>query len=566
MLATHLRQTATVLLESAIRIAPTDSRDWGQAMRGELNHVEDTGAAVMWALGGAGVLAKYTLASLLIPGRRGQGLAPDGWLFTKRVSLRKAALFTGGVCMLAALAFFAAPPFRQAFQVAIRPWYFVFQKASGNFQPDFESLAKRAEVRHDPEGLAFCAVRIQDPQESARIAEEAVGLDPSLLWVYAVVGMRHPELPEIGQWVEKLERRDPQNALFPLLKAQSMVRDEFHYNVYAPPRLERDQAWRSVMTAAFQSPKFDDYLDRVAQLNRRVVPRYNFYDPYEVQSRDQIDLPVYTFDNSERFANSLLHSGVDFEAKGDRKRGRDQYWTVARFGQLMDSQGHTGFEHWAGTTLQSMAYQQLQASSEKGGNQADAALFGYLAAKFDPIKGEHSGFPGDSAFGLDTSRRNAAVVETSGLMILIFTGLVVVATSILVAGSRRDARPAPQRVRTVATMVVLTSGVGLLFSSVTLYLTYRPYWYIFQSAILSGGASHARDLGDFLNATELLPGVPPRLYLLLDSLLYSHSPSFLFYFWAGLTLMGVSGLGLILLRHFLGRARIPALRHSPRVP
>jgi hypothetical protein len=239
---------------------------------------------------------------------------------------------------------------------------------------------------------------------------------------------------------------------------------------------------------------------------------------------------------------------------------------VARFGQLIDSQGRTGFEHWAGTTLQAMAYRQLQASSEKGGNQAEAALFGYLAAKFEPVKGEHAGFPGESAFGPDTSRRNAAVVETSGLMILIFSGLVVVATTILIAGSRRDARPAAQRMRTVATMVVLTGAVGLLFSSATLYLTYRPYWYIFQSAILSGGRSHARDLGDFLIAAQMLPGVPPRLYLLMDSLIYSHSPTFLFYFWAGLTLLGVSGLGLILLRHFLGRARIPALRHSPRVP
>lgn len=566
MLATNFRQAAIVLLESAIRIAPADSRDWGQAMRGELDHVEGTWAAVMWALGGASVLAKYTLASLLISGRRGQGLAPDGWLFTKRVSLRRAALFTGGACVLAALAFFAAPPFRQAFQVSLKPWYIVFQMASENLEPDFEALAKRAEARQDPEGLAFCAVRLQNPRESARLAEEAVRLDPNLLWVYAVVGMRHAELPEIGRWVDKLERWDPQNALLQLITAESIERAHHRPYEWSPPTEDQESAWQSAMLGAFQSPKFDDYLDRVAQLNRRVVPRYGFYDPYEVQSRQQIDLPVYAFENSESFAKSLLGSGADLEANGDRKGGRDQYWAVGRFGQLIDSQGRTRFEHWAGTTLQAMAYRELQASSQKGGNEGEAATFAYLAVKFDPVKGEHSGFPGESAFGPDTSRRNAAVVETSGLMILIFSGLVVVATSILIAGSRRDARPAPQRVRTVATMVVLTSGVGLLFSSVTLYLTYRPYWYIFQSAILNGGTSQTRDLRDFLNATEMLPGVLPRFYLLLDSLLYSHSPSFLFYFWAGLTLLGVSGLGLILLRHFLGRARIPALRHSPRVP
>jgi hypothetical protein len=46
--------------------------------------------------------------------------------------------------------------------------------------------------------------------------------------------------------------------------------------------------------------------------------------------------------------------------------------------------------------------------------------------------------------------------------------------------------------------------------------------------------------------------------MLLDSLLYSGSPSFLFYVWAGVTLLGVIGVALILLRHFLGRPRANA--------
>jgi len=555
MLETHLRQASTVLLESAIRIAPPDTRDWGRAMRGELRYVEGPWAGTMWAIGGASVLAKHALASLFIPGRRGQVGAPDGGLFAKSASLRRAALVTGGACALAALLFFAAPPFRQAFRVALKP----YQMASGNIQPGFESLAKRAETRRDPEGLAFCAVRLQSPRESARLAEEAVRLDPNLLWVYAVVGMRNPGLPETGPWVEKLERWDPQNALFHLIKAESIEQAHFRRGVWSLPTKEQGQAWQSAMVGAFQSPKFDDYLDRVAQLNRRVVPRYGFYDPYEVQSREQIDLPVSAFENSERFAKSLLHSGADLEARGDPKGGRDKYWTVARFGQLIDSRGRTDFEHRAGTTLQAMAYRRLQASCEKGGDEAEAALFGYLAAKFDPAKAEHAGFPGESAFGLDTFRRNAAVVEISGLMMLIFCGLVVVATLILIAGSRRGARPAAQRARPVATLVVLTSAVGMLFSSVTLYLTYRPYWYIFQSAILSGDRSQTRDLRYFLNATPMLPGVPPRVHIvLLNALLYSGSPSFLFYVWTGVTLLSVIGLVLILLRYFLARPRANA--------
>ena len=386
------------------------------------------------------------------------------------------------------------------------------------------------------------------------MAEEAVRLDPNLLWVYAVVAMYDPGLSETGPWVEKLERWDPQNALFYLITAESMERSHFRRGVRSPPPEEQKRAWQSAMAGAFQSPKFDDYLDRVAQLNRRVVPRYGFYDPSEVESRDRVDLPIDAFENSERYAKSLLNKAADLEASGDRKGGRDKYWTVARFGQLLDSQGRTGLEHWMGTTLQAMAYSQLQVSYEKEGNHAEAALFGYLAEKFDPVKGKHADFPGESAFGLKTAERNAAVVEISGLMILLFAGLVVVAASILIAGSRRGAPPVAQRAKPVATMVVLSSAAGLLFSSITLYLTYRPYWYIFQSAILNGDKVPTSDLRFFLSPFRCSPAFHRAAYIvLMNALLYSGSPSFLFYVWTGVTVLGVSGLILIFLRHFLGR-------------
>jgi hypothetical protein len=568
MLESPLRQAATDLLAFAIRLAPPHAREWGQAMREELGYVEGRWAAVMWALGGASVMAKQALISLLFP-RRDQALAPGDELFAKNVSLRKAALVGGAGCILAALLFFAAPPFRQAFRVAMEPWHRMYQVASRSFQPDFKALAKRAEAQHDPEGLAFCAVRLQDPRESARLAEEAVRLDPSLLWVYAIVAARNPGLAVTGAWIEKLERWDPQNALFHLVTAESIERAHFRRGHWTPPTEEQERAWQSAMAAAFQSAKFDDYLDRVAQLNRRVVPRYGFYDPYEVQSREQIDLPTHAFENSERYAKSLLHSGADLEARGDRRGAREKYWTVARFGQLVDSQGRTALGHWMGTTLQAMAYRQLQASSEKEGNPSEAALFAYLAAKFDAVKGEHTGMPGESAFGLKTAERNAAVVEISGLMIVVFSGLVVVATAILIAGSsvRRRTRPVAQRAKPVATMVVLSSAVGLLFSSVTLYLTYRPYWYIFQSAILNGDRVPTNDLRYFLNDFPMFPGVSPRGYIvLLNALVYSGSPSFLFYVWTGVTLLGVIGLAVIVLRHFLGHSRANKLQQNPRVP
>src|ERR1035441_1406018 len=122
MLEMQLRQAATVLPNSAIRIAPADARDWGRAMMGELDYVQGPWAGTWWALGSSSVLAKQALVSLIIPSRAGQDFIPDGGLFARSATLRKAALAIAGACVVAGLLFFAAPPFRQAFAGALKPW------------------------------------------------------------------------------------------------------------------------------------------------------------------------------------------------------------------------------------------------------------------------------------------------------------------------------------------------------------------------------------------------------------------------------------------------------------
>ncbi len=554
MLQTHLRQAATVLLESTIRIAPPDTRDWGRGMLGELSYVEGPWAAAMWAMGGASVLAKSALLSIFIPRRRGQGLVPDGGLFARNIPLRKVTLVACGVFVMGALLFFLAPPFRQGIRISLAAWHNVLSVTASHGQKGLVALAEQAEARHDAEALAFAAARLLDADESARLAEEAVRLDPTLIWIYAVVALRHPELAEIPEWVPKLARWDPQNALFHLITAGSIGIDPIGQasglsTNDARQTLQEDPAWQRAMTAAFASPKLDSYLGRLRELDRRVASRCRFNDPYELLSGEEAGLPTYAFGDPQRFAKFLLQAGQEMEARGDRKGAREKMWAVARFGQVMDSQGQTGYERWAGTTLQAMAYKQLQVLSEKEGNPSEAALFSYLTAKFDPHIGKHTLFLDERVFGRKVSTRNAVVLQISSLLLLVFSGLVAVATAVLVVGSRKGKRPTTQRAKPMATAIALVGAVGFLISSATIYLTYRPYWYIFQSEILNGNRSHAGDLRDFLMATQGLAGTGSYGYGIA---------LFPFYFWMVVTLLSVIGLLLILLRHFLGRPRANA--------
>jgi hypothetical protein len=409
----------------------------------------------------------------------------------------------------------------------------------------------------------FAAARLSDAGESARLAEEAAQLDPDLIWVYAVVAVRHPELAEIREWVAKLERWDPKNALFHLITAEAIDIDHIGKASKLPVmesqnEMDNDPAWRRAMAAAFASPKFDDYLNRLRELDTRVARRYGFSDPYEVLRGEEADLPSYARCDSERFAESNFKSGHELEAKGDRKGAVEKYWGVARFGQTIDSQGHTDSEYDLGSCLQAGAYKQLQKFSEKGGNANEASLFAYLAGRFGESTAQRRSRLGEQwVFGQYVARRNAAVLQISSLMMVLFSGLMVVAAAMLIAGSRRGRRPGVPRSRPLATVVALTSAMGLLLSSATIYLTYRPYWYIFQRAILNGDRSQARDLRHFLAAIRGVPGLKPGSYLPRNLPVY---------FWAGVTLLGVIGLVLILVRHFLGRPRANRLQHHPRVP
>lgn len=555
MFESPLRQAATHLLEAAIRIAPAEVRDWGQAMRGELYQIESGWAAIWWALGGAGVLAKHALAALVMPGRYGKGV-PGSSLFAKNVSLRKVAFIASGVYVLGALLFFAAPPFRQGLRVSLSAWNSLFHVTGPPGQLKLQGLAKRAEARQDAEGLVFVAVRLWDAKESARLVMEAVRLNPGLLWAYAVVAVRHPALPGIAAWIPRLERMNPQNALFPLIVAESIDLGRLSHASQRRSNQEQtepeaSEGWRNAMAAAFASPKFDDYVDRLKNLDRRVMRRYDFNHPQELLSGDQEGLPTYAYQDARRFAKLLLEPGRTLESGVSRERATAQYWAVARFGQVIDSQAHTFEERHLGTRLQAMAYQRLEKLSQQEGKPGEAALFAYLMNKFNPPF-DAGAWRRERDFALDVSRRNAAVMQISSLLMLIFAGPLIVVAGVLITRGRRG-----KKLGAGATVLGLTSAVGFLLSSATLYLTYRPYWYIFQGAVLKGETSQTGDLHSFLAALHTLPGIKPYPGQLLWLPVY---------FWMGVILAAMAGLMLILLRHFRRRTRLHQAQPDPHVP
>jgi hypothetical protein len=549
MLIAYPRRIAALLLRFAIWIAPHDSLDWGRGMLSELNHVQGNWAALIWAVGGAGVLAKHALLSVIFPGSHRRTLSSASELFSQEGPMRKTTLAAIGACTVASLLFFLAPIFRQAFHVSLAQWHnvihvkSVFDMQGLDPDPELETLAQKAEENHDAEGLAFVATRTTNQSESARLAEKAVHFDAKLTWVYAVVAVQYPSLPEINQWAPLLQQSDPQNALPNFIVAETIDIDQV-VREKIPHRVEEQPAaWQNAMAAAFQSPKLDNYLARLIELDRRVLLRYQVDDPFQTLGDDRwYGLPSYAARDSSFYAHSLLESGRTLEARGDRKGAFEKYLTVARFGQMLGPAG--GF--FLRRELQE-ACSRLGALSEEEGNKVEAAFYASLADQTDRARHEELVSLGKRVRGSDVSHWNSFLVKASGLVILFSGGLLLTcAVAIIVRG--KSLRLSALRPSHLTLVVGLCGAIGALLSSAVLYLAYRPYAEILQRFIRNGDETSLTELSSFLDTTQLPLGARGFLDVW----------QFVFYFWFGVVLLCIFVLLVAVLRRFQQRARANA--------
>jgi hypothetical protein len=535
------RRVAGLLLRFAIWIAPHDTLDWGQGILSELDHVQGDWAALIWAMGGAGVLAKHTLLSVILPDSNHHTVSSAGELFAKEGFMRKTTLAAIGVCAVSSFLFFLAPVFRQAFQVSLVQWqdlvHVQIVQDNQGLDPGLEALARKAEQNHDAEGLAFVAVRHGNDSLSARLAEEAVHLDPSLTWVYAVVAVQHPDLSEIDRWVPELERWDPQNALPYFIVAKKIDIDQRDRKSVPRQADEEPAAWLNAMAAAFQSPKIDNYLGRLRELDRRVLLRYHVNDPFQILGNYRwYGLSSYGGWDSSRYADSLLESGKILEARSDSKGAFEKYWTVARFGQMIEPE--SGF--FVRQNLQE-AYKRLRALSEKEGNKVEAAFYASLANQADIVQEAERIALSERFNGSDVSDWNAFLVRLSGLTILFSGGLLTICIfAVIVRG--RSLRLSSLRPSRATLALGFCAAIGSLISSAILYISYRPYAEILQRFIREGDETGLSELSNFLTATQFPLGAQ-RFQV----------TEFVFYFWFGVTLLCILALMFVFVWHFKSR-------------
>src|SRR6266436_7753982 len=297
------------------------------------------------------------------------------------------------------------------------------------------------------------------------------------------------------------------------------------------------------MAAAFQSPKLDNYLARLIELDRRVLLRYQVDDPFQTLGDDRwYGLPSYAGADSSSYAHSLLETGRTLEARGDRRGACEKYLTVARFGQMLGPAG--GF--FLRRELQE-AYIRLGAISEEEGNKVEAAFYASLADQTDRAEHEELISLRKRVNGSDVSHWNAFLVKASGLVILFSGGLLLTcALAVIVRG--KSFRLSALRPSRLTLVVGLCGAIVALLSSAVLYVSYRPYAEILQRFIRNGDETNLAELSSFLDTAQLPLGAHGALEV----------SEFASYFWFGVVLLCIFALLVAVLLRFQHRTRANA--------
>ena len=490
------RRLAMSLLQSAISIAPDDTQDWGHAMLAELHHVSGDWSALLWSLGSVTVLAKRALLALIFPSQNRLAVPSAGDLFAKEGPMRKSALAVTAACVVASLLFFIAPVFRQAFSISLLQWEVFFERDYSRIDPEVESIAHKAEQNHDAEALTFVAFHLPvfgRPDLVARLADEAVHLDPNLTWVYAVVGVRWPDLPQIDRWVPILEKYDPQNALFPLIAAEKIDLDQIDRRQIPHSAEDRLAAWRDAMAAAFRSSKLDTYSGRVNELERHVLLRYDVRNPFLTPDDARFyGLPSYGISDSSSYAEMVLKSAQVHEREGDLEGASEEYLAVVHFVYVVTPDMRFRF---AAETQK--AYTRLSAIAAKSRRPAEAAFYASLADSArkanQPDSSWLSRFRGDRV-----ARWDADLAKGSGVAMLLSAALLL-ATVFAVVLRSLSLRLFSLQPGRLAVVLGVSSSAALFVSSVVLRLTYQPYAEIFQRFVRDGDETDLPNLYNFLS-------------------------------------------------------------------
>jgi hypothetical protein len=392
-----------------------------------------------------------------------------------------------------AIAFFFIPDFRQSFRApfistANQPWFVV-----GGPLPDklLEQTAKRAEQGRDGRTLAFVALRYPVSAEGARLADEAVALDPQYTWIYysLINPYREQANPVSDRWCAKLQAWDPDNAI-PYLVAAETISYKRGSNWPAPHVLEalaKETEWQQVMQKAFAAPRYDSYVLRRFNLERSWLIEHDLARA-DILLWSTASYPIPSLLNIRTYSQFLVKKlGKEAEEAKKLPEALNDYWTVAHFGERMQLSGVSLLERLIAAAVQFDAYDRLVPLLRQMNRPDEAATADYARAQMHQ---QLATLQGRDPLAQSSNYNWAA------LMVHLFAGLTVIfgVCTLLTVGyvnAKRWIRP-EKKGRVFQFLTVAENYMPILFflACLGLYISYYPFAQNFHYYLTASGDIH----------------------------------------------------------------------------
>jgi hypothetical protein len=225
-----------------------------------------------WALGGLMLFSRATASHFLdwlkLPAGARLAAASLPLGADTPILPKRSRLFTAAV-LVAAAAIFFLPHSREAVSTVRATWQ-GYHPLLDNDRRTLEQLAARAERETDARTLAFVALTFRESDQSVRLADKAVSLDPSFTWIYASRFYRPADVPQQPEWLARLHAFDPDNAFIYLTAADAVAQQHVSamlaHRTPAPQEIEsalaNDPQWVAQMESAIRAPGYNNYLGK----------------------------------------------------------------------------------------------------------------------------------------------------------------------------------------------------------------------------------------------------------------------------------------------------------------
>jgi hypothetical protein len=519
-----------------VMLWPSDTRDWALAMQAELPQMESTQQSLQWLAGGIMSLGKAWWNGALSSDNK-KDLAP----------VKKPGIFAISLAVAALAAFFSVPSVHQGFTAVANSWR---QDYYGN-QTNFQRMAREAEASHDAKTLAFLSARMSTPEENARLADEAVAIDPSLTWIYikgAGSNYVFSQIPEKRAWMQKLEKWDSDNAMPYLMEAAVRSNEIFYANNLhvSNELLIVDPIWRADMEKAFAAPRYDSYYDRGMDLQQSVLKTHNLRQPNDI-ARGISESYGPGLGQAQTYAKLLLKQAKDAQQKGDTATAAHLAWSILQFTERTRSTVHGDYARIALDSATQPACAFLQPLEAATGHADVAKLLASQNATLTKRLAEKN--PYYATYLRRQHDATGTILHSSAAGLLLFGGAILLSALVLAVASLIPSWKEGRAYRWACTCVRFAPA-GLAAATALMALTFAPYLNTVNDYL--GGMRTPATLDALMSVEISLYQFPNRIFNPLNQAMYVP------YLWTVLLVVVIIAGALFLGRN-VSRPRTPRI-------